>query len=216
MQGRSGMTRHALLLKGLIVALPLVLIAWYSITSLRAPIHQNDLCAMFKEHPSWYWSAEKAQEKWGVPISVQMAIIHRESHFRAAVKPRPGRLLGFIPWMRPTTAEGYAQAVDGTWQEYLKSTHQRSARRSSFSNAVDFVGWYVDRLHHQLKIPKSDAASLYMAYYLGPGGYRSGRYKNNPWLLGVAHKVGVQQGVYHRALVSCASTLPKRPWWHVW
>ncbi|MAR84126.1 MAG: hypothetical protein CMF55_04980, partial [Legionellales bacterium] len=163
------MMRHSLLLKAAIVALPLILIGWYSVVSLRAPVNQGDLCLMFKEHPSWYWSAQKAQKHWGVPISVQMAIIHRESHFRADVKPPPKRLLGFIPWMRPTSAEGYAQVVDGTWQDYLKGTHQRSARRSSFSNAVDFVGWYVDQLYRQLGIPKTDAASLYMAYYLGPG-----------------------------------------------
>ena len=208
--------RHSLVLKTLIVALPIIVIGWYSIISMRAPVHQNNLCKMFKEHPAWYWSAQEAQKRWGVPISVQMAIIHRESHFRAAVKPHAERLLGFIPWLRPTSAEGYAQAVDGTWQEYLSSTQQRSARRSSFSNSVDFVGWYVDKLHHQLKIPKSDAASMYMAYYLGPGGYRAGRYQNNPWLLNVAHMVGEQQTMYHDALVRCSSTLPKRPWWRVW
>ena len=216
MRERRGGVQHSLILKALIVALPLVVIGWYSVISLKAPVHQNNLCLMFKEHPSWYWSAQKAQERWGVPISVQMAIIHRESHFRADVKPRPKRLLGFIPWMRPTSAEGYAQVVDGTWQDYLKSTHQRSARRSSFSNAVDFVGWYVDQLHRQLGISKVDAASLYMAYYLGPGGYRSGRYQNNAWLQGVAHKVGEQQAIYHQALVRCASSLPKRAWWYVW
>ena len=208
--------RHSLLLKSTIILVPLTLILWYTTITLRAPKHQEHLCQLFQEHPSWYWSAQRAEQKWGVPISVQMAIIHQESHFRAGVKPPHHLWLGFIPGFRPTTAEGYAQVVDGTWQEYLHSTHQRSARRSSFANAVDFIGWYSNQLHHQLGIAKSDAESMYLAYYLGPGGYRSGRYQNNPRLIAIAHKVAKQQQIYQSALNRCQATLSQRPWWHVW
>ena len=34
-------------------------------------------------------------------------------------KTREEKLLGFIPWKRVTSARGYAQAVDGTWEMYL-------------------------------------------------------------------------------------------------
>jgi hypothetical protein len=210
------MQRHSLVMKWVIAIVPLVLIAWYTIATLMAPTQQNDVCVLFQEHPTWYWSAQHSEQKWGVPISVQMAIIHRESHFRADAKPRPGKLLGFIPWTRPTTAEGYAQVVDATWQEYLHSTGQRSARRASFAKATDFIGWYVNQMHRRLGIPKTDAEHLYMAYYLGMGGYHAGRYRDNPWLLHVANTVGLQQAKYHQALVSCGPSLPQRPWWRFW
>jgi len=210
--------RHSLAAKWIITIIPVLLILAYALLTEVAPSteSQDNLCVLFKEHPSWYWSAQSAQLAWGVPISVQMAIIHRESHFRADAKPPHKKVLGFIPWLRPTTAEGYAQAVDGTWQDYLRGTSQRSARRASFANATDFIGWYVSKMHSRLGISKSDARSIYLAYYLGMGGYHAKRYQNNKWLLGVAAKVGDQQQKYHQQLIACKSQLPHKSWWHWW
>lgn len=65
------------------------------------PKQQDDLCEIFEQEPNWYDHAYTSERRWGVPIAVQMAIVQRESSFRARVRPERTRLLGFIPWRRP-------------------------------------------------------------------------------------------------------------------
>src|SRR6056297_905941 len=81
------------------------------------PENQANLCEIFREQPDWYDYARDSEETWGTPIATQMAIIERESSFRSHVKPPRTKLLGFIPWTRPSSAYGYAQAQDPVWGE---------------------------------------------------------------------------------------------------
>nr|WP_231124717.1 hypothetical protein [Piscirickettsia salmonis] len=80
--------------------------------------------------------------------------------------------MGFIPWSRPTSAYGYAQATDGTWATYQRSTGNSRSSRTDFADAIDFVGWYANRSYSRLGIAKNNAYSLYLAYHEGDGGYR--------------------------------------------
>ena len=75
-----------------------------------------------------------------MPVHVLMATIRIESGFEQRARPPRRKLLGFIPWTRASTAYGYSQALDGTWDEYRATTGNRGARRTNFSDAVDFVG----------------------------------------------------------------------------
>jgi hypothetical protein len=43
----------------------------------------EDICSTFRGKEDWYDGAKNSFEKWGVPISVQMAIMNQESHFVA-------------------------------------------------------------------------------------------------------------------------------------
>ena len=93
------------------------------------PSTTTDVCKIFKERYSWYKAAKKTEKRWKIPVSVSMAIIKQESSFIADARPERRKLLGFIPWKRVTSARGYAQAVDGTWEMYLN----------------DRGGWFVSR-----------------------------------------------------------------------
>ena len=179
----------------------------------RPPHVQTNICKIFRQYPSWYWDAQRAQRKWGVPISVQMAIIHEESHFKAGAEPRRKKLLGFIPWARPSSAEGYAQAVNPTWHLYLMQTGQRSAPRTSFAKALDFIGWYATRAKRQLGISKTDAYALYLAYHEGLDGYRQRSYLRKGWLIAVAQRVQGYANLYHAQLIRCQRSLPRYHWW---
>ena len=108
------------------------------------PKQMDDVCQLFKLHPKWYKATKASQNKWGAPIPVQMAIIHQESRFKANAKPPRKRLLGFIPWKRPSTAYGYTQALDITWDNYIQCTGNYGASRKNFADASDFIGWYVN------------------------------------------------------------------------
>ena len=142
-----------------------------------------------------------------MPISVQLAIIKQESHFRANVAPPHKKLLGFIPWSRISSAHGYMQALNSTWQQYLNATHRHSARRSSFANATDFIGWYVNDAHLNLGIPKNNAYLLYLVYHEGAHSYHLKSYKKKPWLMHIARTVEKQANMYHHQLIRCKSKL---------
>ena len=51
--------------------------------------------------------------------------------------------LGVIPVGRQSSAFGYSQALDGTWEEYLEDQRRRRARRDNIRDAADFMGWYM-------------------------------------------------------------------------
>ncbi|MCK4609101.1 MAG: hypothetical protein KAT71_06445 [Gammaproteobacteria bacterium] len=177
------------------------------------PKNVDNLCSVFQQYPKWYWATQDVQKQWGVPISVQMAIIHQESHFGSSAKPPHQELLGFIPWFRPTSAYGYSQATDESWQTYQRSTGHTSADRDSFSDAVDFIGWYAEQAHKRAGISKGDPYKLYLAYHEGIGGYMKGTYRHKQWLIDVAHKVDRRAWSYHAQLSRCQKSLPVHHWW---
>ena len=174
------------------------------------PSTTTDVCKIFKERYSWYKAAKKTEKRWKIPVSVSMAIIKQESSFIADARPERRKLLGFIPWKRVTSARGYAQAVDGTWEMYLNDRGGWFVSRNDFEDSVDFVGWYNYKTHKQLGISVNNARALYLAYHEGRGGYKRGSYRNKPWLLTVADKVQRQADSYQVQYEGCKKKLGKR------
>jgi len=86
------------------------------------PENVENICKIFDERGNWYRAAKKSEQRWGTPVHVQMAIIRQESSFEFDARPPRKKLLGFIPWMRPSDAYGYAQALDSTWEWYKDET----------------------------------------------------------------------------------------------
>jgi hypothetical protein len=143
---------------------------------------------------------------------VQLAVIYQESRFVQDAKPPRQKLLWVIPWTRPSSAYGYGQIKDSTWEWYLKSTGRRWADRDDFDDVVDFIGWYGDMSHRKLGISKADAYSQYLAYHEGHGGFKRQSYKNKKWLLRVASKVQARATNYAAQLKQCEDSLGKG-WW---
>lgn len=178
------------------------------------PRHQSNLCSVFYEMDGWYADALGAQKKWDTPVAVQMAIMHQESHFQSDVRPPRGWLLGFIPMPRSSSAYGYGQAQDGTWDWYMKSTDNYGADRDDFADVVDFIGWYTNVTQRKLGVSKWDAEKQYLAYHEGHGGYSRGSYLAKPWLQRVARRVGSQAKRYSSQLKGCESSLDAG--WSLW
>lgn len=172
----------------------------------------RDSCAIFDEKGGWYADALDSQEKWGVPVHVQLAIIYQESRFVHDAKPPRKKLLWVIPWTRLSSAYGYGQIKDGTWDWYRKDTGNSWADRDDFEDVVDFIGWYGDVSHRKLGISKWDAYSQYLAYHEGHGGFKRKTYSKKPWLIGVAKKVSSRASAYHTQLSKCEDDLDKG-WW---
>lgn len=181
------------------------------------PNNIDNVCVIFTQYPQWYWAAQETEKKWGVPVSVQMAIIHQESSFNGRAKPARTTLLGIIPWKRPTTAKGYTQALNGTWKDYKDSTGKGFfTHRGGFSDATDFIGWYADQANRRAGIAKNDAYNLYLAYHEGIGGYRRNTYANKSGVVNVARRVESRAATYRNQLQQCQSRLKKEPWYRFW
>lgn len=176
------------------------------------PRDLNNVCNIFKQYPRWYNDALDVQKRWLVPISVQMAIIHQESRFVAWARPPRKKLLFVIPWARPSSAYGYAQALRGTWAHYRRTQGGAFSSRSDFADGVDFIGWYANEAYKRAGIRRSDAYSLYLAYHEGVGGYQNKTYLRKRWLITVAHKVSARAQIYQAQLNSCKNSLGSK-WW---
>lgn len=168
-----------------------------------APRDLDNACAIVAERPQ-YWRAMKATErKWGVPVPVLMATIHQESKFVGNARTPFTWALGVIPMGRMSSAYGYSQALDATWEEYQKDQRRRSARRDRIEDATDFMGWYMHESSERLGISKSDARGQYLAYHEGRTGYANASYNGKPWLVEVAGKVQARAELYAAQLSTC-------------
>lgn len=170
------------------------------------PADTENICAIFQEKEDWHTSAQASAERWRAPVNVQMAIINQESAFVNDARPPRVRFLG-IPLWRPTTAYGYSQATDQTWQRYLKHTGNAGAERDDFAEAIDFVGWYMQQTYLELGISKSDAYRQYLAYHEGQRGYQNGSWRGKPKLQAAARRVAALASRYGRQMGFCQASL---------
>ncbi|MEL6196824.1 MAG: transglycosylase SLT domain-containing protein [Pseudomonadota bacterium] len=168
----------------------------------RPPAAQDDICAIFAERPAWRDATVAAAARWGAPVSVQMAIMWRESNFRAEARPPQTYTLG-IPTGRLSSAYGYSQAIDGTWDWYREESGNRDAARNDFQDAADFVGWYMAKSYAKVGLPMYDAYSQYLAYHEGHTGFRRGSYHAKEWLQRAAGQVAYQARRYDEQLQTC-------------
>lgn len=196
------------------IRLALVLFAFIaSGCATTPPSSAEDICHIFEEKGGWYKAARKAEERWGAPIPLTMAFIHQESRFRAKAKPPRRYFLWIIPGPRLSSAYGYPQAKDTTWDWYRASSGNGWADRDDFADAVDFIGWYNAESRRRNKIAGNDAYHLYLAYHEGHGGFERRSFRNKDWLKSVAKKVSARSLQYTSQLGVCREDLEDSGWW---
>lgn len=177
------------------------------------PENKGDICAIFEEKGRWYKAAKRSSRSWGSPIAVMMAMIYQESGFERKARPPRKRFLWIFPGPRPSTAYGYSQALDTTWDAYRQDTGNRGADRDDFGDAIDFVGWYNYKSNLYCKIQPNDAYHLYLAYHEGHDGFNRRTYNSKAWLKKVANKVSQRSGTYGHQLQRCRKNLEDGSWW---
>lgn len=176
------------------------------------PDNAENLCDIFRDRHGWYKDARRAEKRWKVPIPTLMAFTYQESSYTHDAKPPRTKLLGIIPWMRPSSAKGYVQATNEAWTDYKRDTGRWRASRKDFEDAMDFVGWYNYTSHKKLGIPLNDATRLYLAYHEGRTGYAKRTYRGKRSLRRTARRVGARADRYAAQLAKCEDEL-KGPWW---
>lgn len=195
-----GLNRPAAWFAGLF-CLVSVLLCFLSPVSKIAASGQS-ICDLFQRYPHWRAATASVEKRWHIPVALQMAIVWQESRFHAHARPYHLTWAGRRP---ASSARGYAQALNGTWRQYLKETGQIAADRASFKSSVDFIGWYLAGAKRALSLNNSQAAALYLAYHEGVSGYRKGHYRSQPALMRTARQVAAQAVRYHVALRVCSA-----------
>ncbi len=171
--------------------------------NFSAPRDLDNACSIAEERPRYLEAMQDAARKWGVPVYVQMAAIHQELKFIGNARTPHQFALGIIPMGRQSSAYGYSQAIDGTWEEYQKDQRQRGAKRDRIDDATDFMGWYMTGTYEKLGVPLSDARNQYLAYHEGRTGFARQSYEDKPWLMDVADNVAARAEMYQMQLASC-------------
>ncbi|MDE4141503.1 MULTISPECIES: lytic transglycosylase [Rhodobacterales] len=167
------------------------------------PRNLDNACSIIKQRPEYLKAFRATERRWGVPVHVQMATIYHESRFDGDARTPHNYLLGVIPMGRQSSAYGYSQALDGTWDDYRRDTGRRRAKRDRIKDAADFMGWYMNKSREKNGIALYDARNQYLAYHEGHTGYARGSYRAKSWLMRVASKVESRSLMYQAQLATC-------------
>ncbi len=181
----------------------LLFVAGCGSSERTAPRNLENACDIVNERPHYLRAMRRTERSYGIPVPVQMATIHQESKFIGNARTPLRYSLGVIPMGRQSSAYGYSQALDGTWEEYKEQTGNRRAKRDNIRDATDFMGWYMDQSTRRLGIARNDARNQYLAYHEGRTGFASGSYNAKPWLVTVAGRVASRAARYDAQLRSC-------------
>ena len=182
----------------------------FVVSCSSVPKYSENACKIFDEKYLWYKHSKKSSEKWGVPIEIILAVIHKESGFVRFARPKRTKLFKIIPYRRPSSSFGFSQAVDKTWELYKTENEKPIALRISFKSSVDFVGWYFWKTNKINKISLNNAYSLYLNYYLGWGNYAKKTYKTDRKAIIFAKSVEKQSRIYKNQLRECQKNLDKK------
>ena len=167
------------------------------------PTDQKNACNIIKDKRSWYRALQRTEKKWNVSKGTQLSFILTESNFRPRAKTQRKYIFGFIPSGRLSSAFGYAQVIDSTWEWYKDSTNNRYASRTSFRDSTDFVGWYITQSNKKLKLRKNDVYNNYLAYHQGHQGFKNKSFINKPNLIAVAKKTEKKSIIFDKQLKKC-------------
>lgn len=181
----------------------LVFVAGCGSGNYAPPRNLDDACSIAEQRPHYLSAMKRTERRWGVPVAVQMATIYQESKFIGNARTPRRFVLGVIPMGRQSSAYGYSQALDGTWEEYRDDAGGWGARRDDIKDATDFMGWYMHETEQKLGIPKTDAKNQYLAYHEGRAGYSRGSHRQKSWLLRVSDEVAARASLYNVQLAYC-------------
>lgn len=168
-----------------------------------APRNLDDACSILKQRPGYLKAFRQTERKWGVPVHVQMATIYQESKFIPDARTPFRYAVGVIPMGRQSSAFGYAQALDGTWDEYRSDQNRRTAKRDNIRDAADFMGWYMNISQERNGISLRDARNQYLAYHEGHTGFKRGSYNRKSWLVRISGEVAARSNTYQAQLATC-------------
>ena len=146
----------------------------------------------------------------GIPNCIPISSYKTRIIFYSICKTEKKKLLGFIPSSRPSTAFGYAQITNPTWDWYKNKTGNQNASRANFKDVTDFIGWYTTQSENMVGISKNDYYNQYLAYHEGQNGWSKETFKSKEWLIEVAKTVEINTNMFNKQLKSCENKLNRK------
>lgn len=194
-------------LYAILIALILFILAAIIIANLKYSLtdkQRNNICYIFKKYPNWYKYSKASEKRWGTPVWTQLAIINQESKFKADARSQPKKIFGIpVPFTHKSSAYGYSQALNSSWQNYSDFIDNKSTKRSNFKDSTDFIAWYIYRARKYLHLNNSQIKDLYLAYHEGINGYRKKNYRKNKITIRAAYKVSKIANKYQSQFKTC-------------
>jgi hypothetical protein len=196
-----------------LVLLALTAFAVTACASMPTPSKQEvaDACVLLERNRSWHEALRDSARNWGAPMGFQLAVIKQESSFNGEARPPRGnrQWFGLVEGDHLSSAHGYSQALESTWDMYKASTGKWAANRNSFRDSADFIGWYFSSTGKRTGLGQYDYKAHYLAYHEGAGGYLKGTWKNKRWLIDAAARVASQAATYEKQITDCNALKPK-------
>lgn len=164
-----------------------------------------DACLLLQQNRPWHEALRNTARNWGAPMGFQLAVMKQESSFDSEARPPRGerKWFGLVEGDYISSAVGYSQALDSTWESYKAQTGNWGANRNNFRDSSDFIGWYFSSTGKRTGLGQFDYRNHYLAYHEGAGGYLKGTYKAKRWLVDVAGKVAGQAARYETQISNC-------------
>jgi len=167
------------------------------------PKEFDNACSILQSRKNYQRAFSATERKWNVPVHVQMATIYQESKFKADARTPFRWVIGVIPMGRQSSAYGYSQALDATWDEYRSATGSPGAKRDDIADASDFMGWYMNQTRERNGVALTDARNQYLAYHEGHTGFSRGSYNSKAWLMRISGEVAARAETYEAQLQRC-------------
>ena len=162
----------------------------------------ENICAILAQDKSWPADTLRASRRWQVQPWLPLAVIYHESRFEAQARPPMKHINGI--WQRPSSAYGFAQAIDSTWNEYnAKVSSKVILMRDEYQDAVDFASYYLRHIMDSLDVSPTRVDLLYLAYHEGISGYTNKSYSSKKWLIKTSGRVAATAALFHRQWLSC-------------
>jgi len=170
-----------------------------------------DACLLLQQNRPWQEVLRETARNWGAPMGFQLAVMKQESSFDAEARPPRGerKWFGLVEGDYISSAVGYSQALDGTWEQYKAQTGRWNASRNNFRDSSDFIGWYYNATAKRTGLSQYDYRNHYLAYHEGASGYLKGTWKSKRWLVDVAGAVATQAARYENQITNCDALKPK-------
>ncbi len=196
-----------------ILAAALAALAATACASMPTPSNREiaDACALLDNNRAWHEALRDSARNWGAPMGFQLAVIKQESSFNADARPPRGdrKWFGLVEGDHISSAHGYSQALDSTWEMYKAQTGKWGASRNSFRDSADFIGWYFSSTGKRTGLGQYDYRNHYLAYHEGATGYMKGTWKKKAWLVDTAGRVASQAARYENQIGQCQALKPK-------
>lgn len=167
----------------------------------------ENACSILRENPDWFRAAVRTDLVYGVPIHTQLAFVRHESQFVKDARPLNKNKKTMAHKKYASTAYGFSQALNGTWEQFKSEMKDNRLDRTNFGHSLEFIGWYNSKNIKSGLVRANNVSHLYLAYHEGPSGYKNKSYRKKPWLINYSKAVSETSEKYRKQLSACNLTM---------